>query len=128
MSWEIVALLALGAAVVLVVWRETRKTRTSKLSKTVKLLQKRVNELELSITALPDAQVLSELESKLAQLEQKTGASPTAALKTLVDRVNTVSTDAMEMKTALVDVANRMKRLETGSTWRRATGQEEERG
>ena len=128
MSWEMVALLTGGTAVLLVVWRETRKTRTSKLSKTVKLLQKRVNELELSISALPDAQVLSELEAKLRELEQKTGASPTAALKTLVDRVNTVSTDAMEMKTALVDVVNRMKRLETGSTWRRATGQEEDHG
>ena len=128
MSWEIVALVALGATVALVVWRETRRTRTTKLSKSVKLLQKSLAALETRVLALPDAQVMAELEEKLKDLEQKTGASPTAALKALVDRVNTVSTDATEMKTALVDVANRMKRLETGSTWRRATGQEEDRG
>jgi len=116
-SLEMVVL-ALGlGALALFAWREARTRRVSKAQKTMKALQKRLGELELTLEGLPGAAELAELEKKVAEATKSASASPPEAMKRLVERVNQVSNDAMELKNIAASTLQRVQRLEQGAKW-----------
>lgn len=117
MSLEVAFFSSVIGVLAFLAWRETRMVKTSKLERRQKSLSSRIDALDSLVGKLPDNEVLAELESKLADLEQKTGASPTVALKALVDRVNVVSIDATALKVELETLRGRLTRIEANSSW-----------
>lgn len=117
MSLEVTLFSSVVVVLAFMAWREARTSKTSKLERRQKVLASRVDALDSLVGKLPDNEVLAELESKLTELEQKTGASPSVALKALVDRVNTVSIDATALKVELETLRGRLARIETNSSW-----------
>lgn len=121
MSWEIVALVAIGVAAGLFVWKELRGRKLGAMNK-------RVKALEVAVAQAPGEEALAEIDEKLRDLESKLLVSAPAGMKQLVDRVNMVSNDATLLKTVVEDVKNRVARLESTSKHAAAWSKELSRG
>lgn len=116
-----VALVAIGVAAGLFVWKELRGRKLGAMNK-------RVKALEVAVAQAPGEEALAEIDEKLRELESKLLVSAPAGMKQLVDRVNMVSNDATLLKTVVEDVKNRVARLESTSKHAAAWSKELSRG
>ena len=116
-----VALVAIGVAAGLFIWKELRGRKLGAMNK-------RVKAIETALAQAPGEEAIAEIEEKLRQLEAKTVVSAPAGMKALVDRVNMVSNDATLLKTVVDDVKNRVNRLENTSKHAAAWSKELPRG